>query len=64
MVSNYYSEDEEIEMIMSELLFWAARNNVMEDIQLCLDEKVDVNLKEKETENTALRKPMLTFRQT
>lgn len=43
-----------MEMTYPELLLWAARNNETADIELCFEEKVDVNTLDKDSGNTPL----------
>jgi len=48
------AEQEEVEMTYPELLLWAARNNEIQDLELCFEEKVEVNTVDKESGSTAL----------
>lgn len=55
-MKNIEEEDEEVEMTYEELLIYAARFGEIEDVQFCIDEKVDLNTTTDKSGNTALRK--------
>ena len=49
-------EGEEVEMTYEELLIYSARYGEIEDVQFCIDEKVELNTNTDQSQNTALRK--------
>ena len=48
-------------MTYEELLLYSARYGEIEDVQFCIDEKVDLNTTLDESGNTALRKSTIVF---